>query len=100
MPIFVAAIGGMLLNIVASVVGRVLLSLGIAVFTYTGFSSSLDFLKSQAISSFSGLPAQSLSLLAYMRAGECISIISSAMVVRALIDGIQGDSFRKFVLKA
>ena len=52
MPVFVAAIGGMLLNIVGTLVGRVLIAAGISVITYTGLSMTLDGLKANAIAAF------------------------------------------------
>jgi hypothetical protein len=35
-----------------------------------------------------------------MRVGEAISIVSSAVLTRLLLDGVQSDSFKKWVLKA
>ena len=43
MPVFVAAIGGMLINLVGTLAGRVLVALGISVITYTGMSASIDW---------------------------------------------------------
>ena len=57
MPVFIAALGGMLINIVGSLVGRVLVALGMAVVTYTGVNASLEAMKTQAIQSFAALPA-------------------------------------------
>ena len=97
MPVFIASIGGMLLNLVGSLVGRVLVALGISVITYTGISGSLDVLKSQAVSSFSSLPPEVLDILAMMRVGECISIVSSAIAARLLLDGLTGDKFKRWI---
>lgn len=99
MPMFVAAIGGMLINLVGTLAGRILIALGISVVTYTGVSTSLDWLKSGAVSALGGLPADMLSLIAFMKVGVCISIITSAIAARAIINGISGDSFKKWVLK-
>ena len=99
MPVFIAAIGGMLISLVGSLVGRVLIALGISVITYTGLSASLDWMLSQAIAAFSGLPADIFSLLAYMKIGVCISIVTSAISARMLINGISGDTFKRWVLK-
>ncbi|MCD6664164.1 MAG: DUF2523 domain-containing protein [Comamonas sp.] len=99
MPVFIAAIGGMLINLVGTLVGRVLVALGIGVVTYTGLSTTLDFLKAQALASFAGLPADLIGLMAFLKIGVCISIIASAMAARALIDGVSGDTFKRWVLK-
>ena len=60
MPVFIAAFGGMLLNIVGSMVGRIFVALGLSVFTYKGIESTVTWLKSQAVSSLSGLPSEAL----------------------------------------
>ena len=98
-PVIVAAIGGMLINLVGTLVGRVLIALGISVVTYVGVNASLGFAKAQALAAFTGMPAQAVSLASFLGVGTCISIISSAMLARAAISGITGDSFKKWVLK-
>lgn len=99
MPVFVAAIGGMLINIVGTLVGRVLIALGISVITYTGITVTLDALKAQAISAFSGLPPEVFGLLGILRVGQCISIVTSAIAVKLLLDGLTGDTFKRWVGK-
>lgn len=97
MPAFLMALGGMLLNIVGSAVGQVLISLGISVVTYKGVDTALDKLKADALSAFSGLPADLVGLLAYMKVGVAISIITSAVAVRLGLSGMSGavKRFRK-----
>ena len=99
MPVFIAAIGGMLINVVGTLAGRVLIALGIGVITYTGMSTSLNWMKSGAIAALGGLPAELLGLIAFMKVGVCISIITSAIAARAIINGINGDTFKRWVLK-
>lgn len=88
MPLFVAALIGGLINVAATLAGRVLLALGFASITYTGLSTSLAWVKTQAVSSFGGLPAQVIGMLAYMKVGECISIITSALLLRMFLNGL------------
>jgi hypothetical protein len=99
LPVVLASVGGMLLSITGSLVGRVLLSLGIAVITYGGVDVTLTWLKGQAVAAFSGLPAEMVALMAYMKIGSCISMIFSAIVVRQTLNGISSGSFKKWVLK-
>lgn len=99
MPVFIAAIGGMLINLVGTLAGRVLIALGISVVTYTGVSSSLDWMKAGALTALGGLPAELIGLIGFMKVGVCISIITSAIAARAIISGISGDSFKKWVMK-
>jgi len=99
MPTFLAALGGVLINIAATVAGRVLIALGIGVVTYTGLDVTMAFLKAQAVGSLSGLPADVIGLISYMKVGVCISIITSAITVRATLMGLTGGSVKKWVLK-
>lgn len=99
MPVFIAAIGGMLINLVGTLSGRILIALGISVVTYTGVSSSLDWMKSNALAALGGLPAEMIGLIGFMKVGVCISIITSAIAARAIVSGISGDSFKKWVMK-
>lgn len=99
MPIFLAALGGVLLNITGSIVGRVLLALGIGVVTYTGIDTSLTWLKTQALSSAATLPSELLGLMAFLKIGECISIVTSAVIMRQVLDGVQSGTFKRWVTK-
>ncbi|WP_291472501.1 DUF2523 domain-containing protein [Acidovorax sp.] len=89
----------MLINLVGTLVGRVLIALGISVITYTGISTTLDFLKAQAIGAFAGLPPEVFGLLGILRVGQCISIVTSAIAAKMVIDGVTGDTFKKWVHK-
>lgn len=99
MPVFIAAFGGMLINLVGTLAGRVLIGLGIGVVTYTGMQTSLDWLKMSALSALNGMPAEAVQLIAFFKVGTCISIVTSAILARQLINGISGDTFKRWVLK-
>ena len=99
MPVFVAAIGGMLINLVGTLVGRVLVALGIAAITYTGMNASLDVLKNSALSSMMSLPPEVLAIMGLMKVGVCISIITSATAARLLLNGVTGGTFKRWVHK-
>lgn len=99
MPALVAALLGGLINITGSLAGRVLVALGISVVTYTGSSSTLTWLKDQAVTSLSGAPANLVQLMSYMKVGVCISIIFSAILARMLITGLNGETVKRWVLK-
>lgn len=97
MPVFIAALWGGFIRIAGSVVGQVLINLGIAVVTYQGVDTALEQLKTGALDAFSGLPPDLVALLSYMQVGVAISIVSSAVAVRLGIAGMNGavKRFRK-----
>ncbi len=99
MPLIVAAIGGMLINLVGTLVGRVLIALGISVITYSGLSITLDWMKSQALSAIGGLPADVIGMLAMMKVGVAISVVTSAILARQVLNGLTGDTMKKWVGK-
>lgn len=93
---WMALLGG-LINIAGSLVGKVLLALGISVLTYTGLSSSIDFLKNGFVSSVSGLPFEVVGMLSLMKVGSCVSMVLSAITVKLMLDGLQSDTLKKWV---
>jgi hypothetical protein len=99
MPVFVPALLGGLVNIAASVAGRVLIALGISVITFSGLNVTLGWVKSQVVSALQGLPAEMVQLLAYAGVGEFISIIASAFAARMLLNGLTDGSIKKWAMK-
>lgn len=99
MPLLIAAIGGMLINLVGTMVGRVLIALGISVITYSGLSITLDWMKTQAVSALGGLPSEVIGMLSTMKVGVAISIVTSALLARQVLNGLTGDTMKKWVGK-
>lgn len=99
MPAFVAALLGGLLSITSSLVGRVLVALGIGTVTYTGITTVLGYAKAQALASLSAAPAQLTQLLGFLGVGEFISIITSALVARLILNGLNSGALKRFVLQ-
>lgn len=99
MPVFLASLLGGLISIIGSAVPRVLVALGISVVTYSGLSVTLGYVKTQALSALEGLPADMVALLAYMGVGQFLNIITSALLARMVLDGLQGDTMKRWVKK-
>ncbi len=99
MPALVAILWGGLLNILGTLVGQIIAAVGVGVVTYTGVSSSLDWLKNQAVSGLQMLDPQVVGLLGILKVGVFISIISSAVMARLLLSGLQSGTFKRWVTK-
>lgn len=97
MPLFVSFLLGGLLNLAGSLAGKVLIGLGISVVTYTGISSSIDWLKTGAVNAFMGLPANVVGMLSLMHVGSCVSMVFSAVVVKYTLAGLASGTMRKWV---
>jgi Protein of unknown function (DUF2523) len=94
-----AAIMGGLLNIISTLVGKVLVALGLGVATYSGFSATLTWLKTSAVASLMALPPDVVAMLSLMKVGSCISMVSSALIVRLTLQGMQSDTVKGWVKK-
>ena len=90
MPVIIASLLGGLMNVAGSLVGRVLIALGLSVVTYQGVDTVLGTLKSNAVGALMVLPPELVGMLGYMKVGVCISIIASAVAVRMGLSGLGG----------
>lgn len=88
---------GGLVAMVPTLVGQILISLGIGVATYTGVDVALSWLKTGAVSAMLGLPPQVVGMLALMKVGSCVSMVFSAIVIRAGLTGMQSGTIRNWV---
>ena len=99
MPWLGALIGGALLNIAGSLVGRVLLALGLGVVSYTGVNASMTWAKNNAVASLLQLPPAVVGVLSLLGVGSCISMVFSAMLIRFTLQGMQSDTVKSWVKK-
>lgn len=98
MPWLAAIFGNMLLAIAGSLVGQVLVGLGVGVATYAGTDATITWLKNGAVTALLGLPSEVVGMLALMKVGSCIAMVFSAMVIRMTISGIASGA-KSFVKK-
>lgn len=98
MPAFIGMFGGMLLSIVGGLVGRVLASLGLSLVTFYGMTQAIDFLKGLILQNLSQLPVTVVQILALMKVGTALSIVFSAMFASMLLNGLNSDTFKKWVV--
>lgn len=88
---------GGLIAIAPTLVGKVLISLGIGVVTYAGIDTTLTWLKSSAVTALMGLPPQVVGMLSLMRVGSCISMVFSAILIKFTMDGLTSGALKKWV---
>jgi hypothetical protein len=95
---FVPALVGALATVMASLLFRALLAVGIGFVTYTGITVAVTTFKTQAISSVSSLTGDALGLLGYLWIDKAMTLVFSAIVASLTIKAI-GGSLKKMVLK-
>jgi hypothetical protein len=101
MPIFIAALIGGLVQAAGSLVGRVLLSLGLGYVVFSGVDVSITFARDFVVSKISASHAQTVAVASACKVGVCLSIIFSALTMRLVFGGMQsGGVLRKMVHKS
>lgn len=86
-------LGGLIAS-VPSMVGQLLVGLGVAAITYTGMDATLTWLKSGVVTALLGLPPDVVGMLSLMQVGSCISMVFSAFFVRLSLLGLKGVTKR------
>jgi len=99
MGIFLSALIGALVAACGSLVGKVLVSLGIGYATYQGTDLMIGWVRDLAISNMSSLPVNAVRVMSAAKVGTCISILTSALVARLTVNGLTSGTLKKFTLK-
>jgi hypothetical protein len=96
--LFVPALVGALAAAMASLVGRVIIALGIGFVTYKGISVMLDAMRAQVVSSVSGMSADAVQFAAYLWVDKALTIVFSAITI-SLSFRLIGGGLKKMVVK-
>lgn len=99
MPFLVAALWGALYSALGSIVGRVLVSLGIGYAAYSGIDTSIAWMKSQVIANMQSLGGQAVATMGALQVGRIISIITSALITRLTVQGMVGGALKRMKVK-
>lgn len=98
MPALVGLIWGGLVSILGTLVGRVLIALGISYVTYSGLDILLDSVKDAAFASMGNMGVLS-GVVGMLKLGECLNVIVSAIVAKYTIAGLTSGSVTRMVIK-
>jgi len=99
MPLFIAALIGALIQAAGSLVGQVLISLGIGYVVFSGVDASIGWARDFAVANISALDANTVQALGLMKIGVCISMLTSALVARLTIKGMTGGTIKRMTVK-
>lgn len=99
MPIFIAALLGGLATAVGSLVGRVLIALGITYVSYSGLNVLLDGIKADIFANLGGLSGQVLGIVGVLQIDTAINITFSAIAARMVIAGLTSGVITRRVIK-
>lgn len=99
LPLLIPAIIGGVVSAVGTIVGRVLVSLGIGYVTFTGVDLTLTWARDQFVSSLSGLPAGAIAMMGVLKVGVCVSMLLSALTMRMVLQGLTSGAVKRMVVK-
>lgn len=99
MPAFMVALGGMFLTLAGTLVGRVLLALGLSFVTYAGFDLAINALLIQIKSNMSSLPVDILNFMGYMWVDKAIGMMFSAYAAALVLKMSASGVITKLVRK-
>lgn len=102
MNVFLAALFGGFLQVAGSLVGRVLLSLGISYAVFTGVDAALSGIKQEAFLALAGATSfapHMASFVGVLQIGTCLNIVFSAWAARLVLAGMTSGTIKRMVLK-
>lgn len=97
MPVFIGALIGALIDIAGTLVGKVLVSLGLGYAVFTGVDASIAWARDYTIASISGMGGVAVGIAATLKVGVFVSMVASAFVVRLTLVGLQSGTMRRMV---
>lgn len=96
---FLYTLLGMLVSGAGTLVGKVLISLGIGYFTYSGLDTLVSSVSSDALARIQTLSPVAVQLAGVLQVGTCINIMISALSARLLVMGLQSGTITKMFVK-
>lgn len=98
MPFLIAALMGGFATAMGSLVGRVLLSLGMSFVTYKGLTVATDQVVVYMKTAYAGMPSEAATMLQFLWVDKALSMIISAFAAAFAIKSASG-SITKLVVK-
>lgn len=97
--ILAASLIGGLAQAATSLVGRVLIALGIGYVTYAGLDVLLDFIKTRIFQELLSVDPTIIGIMAVLNVDRAINVILSAITARLLLNGLTSGSITRMVTK-
>lgn len=97
--ILAASLIGGLAQAATSLVGRVLIALGIGYVTYAGLDVLLDFIKVRIFQELLSVDPTIIGIMAVLNVDRAINVVLSAIAARLLLNGLTSGSITRMVTK-
>lgn len=99
MPALLIAFASMMIQVAGTLVGRILIALGITYVSYKGFDLVIDWVQQNVFSSISSLEASAFAVVVRCRIPDALAIIFGAIMTKFLVKGLTSATFKTMVLK-
>jgi len=100
MPAFlIPAIAGALLSIASSLVGRVLVALGMGAIVYSGVNAALTYFSDRVVTAANSAGVIIAGMLGTLQLDVCVSIFTAAALARLAIAGATSGTIKRLALK-
>lgn len=99
MPLILAWLLGGLVSIAGSLLGRVLIALGVGYVSYTGITSGLTYLSNLVQSNVNSSGVLVVQALGLVQFDVVVGIIFGAVAAKFVLNGLSGGAVKKMILK-
>lgn len=94
------ALGGALVTFAGSVVGRVLVALGMQVVVWYGMTAALEFFYDIVIDNVNNLGATAMQVFGLLRLDQCMAILVGAGATKHLLLGSVADAVTRLQMRS
>ncbi len=99
MPLLIQALLGGLIQAAGTLVGKVLLSLGIGYVSYTGINLLFDSAKQTLFANIASQAPVAVQLAGVLQVGTCVNIMVSAALAKLVLAGLTNGTLTRMVTK-
>lgn len=93
------SIVGALIEVAGTLVGKVLISLGIGYASYSAVDTSINWAKDAFFSNVYALPPVAIQVIGVLKVGQCVNMLVSALIARLTLNGMNSGTVKKMVQK-
>jgi hypothetical protein len=100
MPAFlIPAIAGALLSVAASLVGRIIVALGMGLVAYSGINTALSYFQTTFTNAMGGAGATLAGMCGVLQLDTCLAIFTAAALAKLAIAGASSGTIKRLAIK-
>jgi Protein of unknown function (DUF2523) len=99
MPLFLSTLLGLIIQSVGTLVGRILISLGISYVAYKGIDLLINTVRDSTIDRLGQLSSVAVQFAGVLQIGTCVNIMASAAIAKLTLMGLQSGTLSRMVTR-